>query len=343
MKQILKNKRGKEVLQKMLAGERDERMTVSFYRYFEIENPQKYRDELFLLWSACRVLGRVYVSQEGINAQINIPKPNWVGFQKIVAQTKGLEHMRYKIGVAEDGESFLRLTIKLREKIVADGLAEKEIDLQKIGEHVSAHEINRAVKDKNALVVDMRNHYEYEVGHFDGAVCPNTATFKQALPEAVKIAKAYKEKEVVLYCTGGIRCEKASAYFIRQGFKNVKQLHGGIIAYAHQTKAEKLENTYKGKNFVFDGRNSEPIGTEIISNCHQCGAACDQHTNCKNAICHLMFIQCDTCKKTFDNCCSDACQDVKNKKFEKKYAKSEDTLRIYSKHAKKNLTIPQSA
>lgn len=113
-----------------------------------------------------------------------------------------------------------------------------------------------------------------------------------------------------MYCTGGIRCEKASAYYKHQGFKNVYQLEGGIINYAKQIKEEGLESKFIGKNFVFDNRLGERITDDIISQCHQCGKPCDNHTNCMNDGCHLLFIQCDECKNAMENCCSSECLDV---------------------------------
>ena len=113
-----------------------------------------------------------------------------------------------------------------------------------------------------------------------------------------------------MYCTGGIRCEKASAYFKHKGFKNVFQLEGGIIEYAKQVKAEKIKNQFIGKNFVFDERRGESISNCIIAKCHQCGSPCDTHVNCSNEACHLLFIQCESCQDKRQVCCSSECQDI---------------------------------
>ena len=121
-----------------------------------------------------------------------------------------------------------------------------------------------------------------------------------------------KDKNIIMYCTGGIRCEKASAYMLHRGFKNVFHLEGGIINYANKIKELNLSNKFHGKNFVFDDRLGERITNEIISNCHQCGSPADTHTNCKNEACHLLFIQCDSCAQKFQGCCSSACQEVLN-------------------------------
>ena len=113
-----------------------------------------------------------------------------------------------------------------------------------------------------------------------------------------------------MYCTGGIRCEKASAYFKHKGFKEVYQLEGGIIEYARQVKAQSLENKFIGKNFVFDERRSERISEDVIAQCHQCGAPCDSHVNCINEACHLLFIQCAACQEKMNECCSISCKEI---------------------------------
>jgi UPF0176 protein len=156
----------------------------------------------------------------------------------------------------------------------------------------------------------MRNHYEYEVGHFDNAIEIPSDTFRDQLPMAAEMMQPHKDKNIIMYCTGGIRCEKASAYMLHEGFKNVYHLEGGVIHYANQIKAAGLESKFKGKNFVFDDRLGEQITDDIIASCHQCGKPADTHTNCKNDACHLLFIQCDACAKSFDGCCTTACKDV---------------------------------
>jgi UPF0176 protein len=164
----------------------------------------------------------------------------------------------------------------------------------------------------------MRNHYEYEVGHFENAIEIPSDTFRDQLPMAVNMLKEQKDKNIIMYCTGGIRCEKASAYMLHNGFQNVYHLEGGIIQYANKVKKERLPNKFLGKNFVFDGRLGEKIGEEIISHCHQCGAPCDTHTNCANEACHLLFIQCQSCAEKYEGCCSEECQSVNHLSEEEK-------------------------
>ncbi|TBX71308.1 rhodanese-related sulfurtransferase [Flavobacterium silvisoli] len=288
-----------------------QRLTLSFYAYAKIEDPQQFRNELFLAWNALDALGRIYVAHEGINAQMSVPAENFEAFRDTLEVYDFMKGIRLNVAVEHDDHSFLKLTIKVRHKIVADGLNDDTFDVTNKGIHLKAKEFNQILEDPNTIVVDFRNHYESEVGHFKGAITPDVETFRESLPIINEQLKDFKEdKNLVMYCTGGIRCEKASAYFKHQGFKNVYQLEGGIIQYAKQIKEEGLESKFIGKNFVFDNRLGERITEDIVSQCHQCGKPCDNHTNCANDGCHLLFIQCDECKALMENCCSTECLEI---------------------------------
>ena len=288
-----------------------ERLTLSFYKYAHIHNPQLFRDHLFLSWDSLEVLGRIYVAHEGINGQLSLPAPRFEEFKAHLDSIRFLEGVRLNIAIEQDLKSFLKLTIKVKEKIVADGLEDDTFDVTQKGTHVNALEFNHLLEDKKTICVDMRNHYESEIGHFQNAVTPDVDTFRESLPIIEKDLSEFKEdKNLLMYCTGGIRCEKASAYFKHKGFKNVYQLEGGIIEYARQVKNQDLENKFIGKNFVFDERRGERISADIIAQCHQCGAACDTHVNCLNEACHLLFIQCESCSEKMNHCCSDACKEI---------------------------------
>tara|TARA_B110000046_G_scaffold185275_1_gene226331 strand:- start:2511 stop:3542 length:1032 start_codon:yes stop_codon:yes gene_type:complete len=291
------------------AGE--DRLTISFYQYHHIENTSIFRDHLFINWDSMDVLGRVYVADEGINAQLSVPANNFETFKAHLDSIDFLKDVRLNIAVEQDNKSFLKLKIKVREKIVADGLNDESFDVTDIGVHLKAKEFNDIIEQDDTILIDMRNHYESEIGHFKNADTPDVDTFRDSLPLISESIKGHEEdRNIVMYCTGGIRCEKASAYFKHQGFKNVFQLEGGIINYARQIEAEGLKNKFQGKNFVFDHRKSERISEAIISNCHQCGEPSDAHVNCANQACHLLFIQCDNCRTKMDECCSNKCKDV---------------------------------
>jgi len=307
---MLENRINKEVLKENLKNETFKRQTISFYKYFDIENPKVFRDKLYENWSSLQCFGRIYVAHEGINAQMSLPESQLAAFLKQLYFIPQLDNVPIKYAIEDDGKSFYKLTIKVRPKIVADGLAHNSYDLSKVGKHLSAMEFHNAINQPEIIVVDMRNHYESEIGKFESAYCPDVDTFKEAIHDVVEKFKDEKDKQFLLYCTGGIRCEKASAFLIHNGFENVAQLHGGIIEYAQQIKRLKEPSKFYGKNFVFDERLGESIDGQIISHCHQCGQPADTHTNCANNDCHLLFIQCAECKTQYEGCCCDNCKDT---------------------------------
>lgn len=286
------------------------RKTVSFYKYYQLPNPQIFRDHLYLLLEPIGVLGRIYVASEGINAQVSVPEENWEKFVEVLHSITFLAGNRLNLAVEDNPVSFSVLKIKLRKKIVADGLDDSTFNPSDTGTHLNAKAFNDLVARPDTVVIDMRNHYESEVGHFQGAILPDVDTFRDSLPIVEEILKPHHDKHIVMYCTGGIRCEKASAWFKHRGFPKVYQLEGGIIKYAKDVHDQGIENKFLGKNFVFDERLGERISEEIISKCHQCGRPSDTHTNCRNEACHLLFIQCPECSAKFEGCCSEACQEV---------------------------------
>src|SRR5690554_2524507 len=307
--QVLHNKISNEELKARMLAETTPRTTVSFYKYFNIEDPQTFRDNLYIKLFDLNVFGRIYVAKEGINGQISVPEDNFDFFQETIYQAAPeLNGIRLNIAVDDDGKSFWVLRIKVRKKIVADGIDDPTFDLSKRGRYLQAEEINKMIDDQDVTFVDMRNHYEYEVGRFEGAIEVPSDTFREQLPMTVEMLKDQKDKDIVMYCTGGIRCEKASAYLLHHGFKNVYAIDGGIIEYAKTAKEQGLPMKFIGKNFVFDERLGERITDDVIADCHQCGQPCDAHTNCNNDGCHLLFIQCESCAQKYDGCCCEDCQ-----------------------------------
>jgi len=309
---VLHNRVSQAELKQRLLEETEKRITISFYQYFPIAEPQQFRDELYKALNALHVFGRIYVAQEGINAQISVPESNLEAFKNYLWSIQPLNGLRLNIAVDDDGKSFWVLKIKVRDKVVADGISDPTFSMENKGRYVNAKEMNELLKDESTVVIDMRNHYEYEVGHFTSAIEIPSDTFREQLPMAVDMMKEHKDKNIIMYCTGGIRCEKASAYMLHSGFKNVYHLEGGIINYARQAKEAGLESKFIGKNFVFDDRLGERITEDVIAKCHQCGQPADTHTNCKNDGCHLLFIQCEACAEKYDGCCSADCKTVYN-------------------------------
>ncbi|MGB0850810.1 MAG: rhodanese-related sulfurtransferase [Bacteroidia bacterium] len=323
-----------EELKDRIKNSDEKRTTISFYRYAKIGNPQLFRDHIFYHWNPLGVLGRIYVANEGINAQLSVPTANLDGFKKELDDILFLNDLRLNYAVEDDGKSFFKLAIKVRKKIVADGLEDDLFDVSKPGDYLKVEEFNRLTDQEDTVLIDMRNHYESEVGHFEGAWCPDVDTFREQLPLVVDELSDQKDKPVVMYCTGGIRCEKASAYLKHKGFKDVYHLEGGIIKYARDAKEAGLRNKFIGKNFVFDERLNERITDDIIAECHQCGESFDDHTNCKNKACNLLFIQCPKCAKKYEGTCSEECKSIAAlpEEEQRELRKGKDTgVRIFSK------------
>jgi len=316
---VLHNRISNKELKALMMEETFKRTTISFYNYFLIHNPQQFRDDLYKLLNALLVFGRIYIAKEGINAQLSVPNHFLNDFKTALNNIVPLNNIRLNIAVEDSeglndelkqGKSFWVLKIKVRDKIVADGIEDPAFSMENKGKYVNASQMNELLNNADTVVVDMRNHYEFEVGHFTNAIEIPSDTFREQLPMALDILKGKENKNIIMYCTGGIRCEKASAYMLHEGFQNVFHLEGGIIHYANEIKAQGLTSKFIGKNFVFDDRLGERITNDIIANCHQCGSACDTHTNCKNDGCHLLFIQCKTCAQKMIGCCSIECVDT---------------------------------
>ncbi|MBK8489900.1 MAG: rhodanese-related sulfurtransferase [Saprospirales bacterium] len=322
----LHNRVNKDVLKQRIQEDGAQRITFSFYQYAQIPNPEVFRDHLYMKWNALGVFGRIYVATEGINGQLSLPEVNLEAFRATLDQIDFLKGVRLNYAIEDDGKSFFKLTIKVRRKIVADGLNDHTFDVTQRGQHLNAEEFNALTAKPETIVVDMRNHYESEIGHFENALTPEVATFREALPLVVDMLEDKKEQPIVMYCTGGIRCEKASAYLRHKGFKEVYQLDGGIIEYARQVQEKGLPNKFQGKNFVFDERLGERISGEVIAHCHQCGEPADTHVNCANDVCHLLFIQCNACAEKYHGCCSRQCSDFMHLPEEERQEKKNELV-----------------
>ena len=340
----LRNRINKDELKVRLAQENIERVTLSFYKYVKIEDPKELRDHLFKIWTGLNCYGRIYVAHEGINAQMSIPKSHWHDFVSGLYSDIRFTDVPFKIAVDDDGKSFYKLAIKVKDKVVADGITDVDFDASNTGNYLNAEGFNKAIEDPNTIVVDMRNHYESEVGRFDKAFCPDADTFREELPLVVDHLKGQEDKKVIMYCTGGIRCEKASAYLKHKGFKDVNHLQGGIIQYAKEVKEQGLESKFRGVNFVFDERIGERITEDILSGCHQCGKPCDVHVNCKNDDCHLLFIQCADCAKSMQGCCTPKCMEIAALPLEEqralrkgKHKNDVENLSVYKSRLRPNL------
>ena len=307
---LLHNRVNREELKARMLADSRPYTTISFYRYHSISEPQQFRDQLYKTLSSLEVVGRIYVAGEGINAQVALPHEHLEAFKQAIHSIDFLESIRLNIAIEEHDKGFYKLDVKVRPKIVADGIDDPDFNPGTTGRYLEAAEWNEMMSDPAAVVIDMRNHYESEVGRFENARCPEADTFREELQEVIDEFQEDRSKRILMYCTGGIRCEKASAWMKHNGFDEVYHLKGGIINYVNQVKSTGIENKFHGVNFVFDQRLSERVSDEIIAKCHQCGSPADTHVNCANVGCHILFIQCASCAEKHDGCCSDICKDV---------------------------------
>lgn len=306
------NKIERKILMERVKRETFRRKIFSFYRYVRIENPETFRDQLYQTWFPMNVLGRIFVATEGINAQMSVPESIWSDFLTTLNLFPQLQDIRMNDAVESGKYAFFKLDIRARDRILADGLDEHIFETSSIGTHLSPQEFHEMVGEKDVIVVDARNGYECDIGHFEGAVLPKNRTFAKVLPEIKNTLQNHKDKKILMYCTGGIRCEKASAYMKKEGFKHVFQLKGGIIHYANEIKKLNLKTKFIGSNFVFDERMAESITDHKLVSCQHCGNAHSSYSNCENVHCHGMMIQCPSCAQKYEHCCSSECMEKKS-------------------------------
>jgi UPF0176 protein len=306
---FLYNRVNKKELRKKVAAETFKRITLSFYRYVHIDEPELLRDELYAYWQSQQVYGRIYIAHEGINAQMSVPEHFVMDFINHLYRNPLFKDVPLKQAVKDDSKSFFALKIKVKNKIVSDGLRENTFNPGDAGEPLDPFTFHQMLDEPGNIIVDMRNKYESEVGHFKNAIRPNVKTFRESLPKVLKQLEDKKDQNLLLYCTGGIRCEKASAYLKHQGFKNVFQLYGGIIQYAKEMEKLGMESKFIGKNFVFDERMGEQITTDVLGKCYRCGNSSDRQVNCALDSCHTLIIQCEKCAEEMKGCCSEKCFD----------------------------------
>ena len=330
MEKRLYNKKSKEELIKNLRSEPFKRITCSFYKYITIKTPLQFRDSMYLYLDSLKILGRVYVASEGINAQISVPDYVWNKFKIGIKNFRVLKNVSIKKAIS-DGDSFYKLVVKEKKEIVAYGVSDDLYDMNEVGKYLNAEQFNKAIDEDNTAIIDMRNFYETEVGRFKNAEIPKVEKSKDLLPEVRRMLNGREDHKVLLYCTGGIRCEKASSFLIKSGIKNVKQLEGGIIQYAHDIRNKDMNSRFIGKNFVFDARLGERITKDIIANCHLCGSPSDNHRDCNNDTCHILFIQCKKCEEKLSGCCSNECKDFASLPMSKQKELRKDPKRVIKK------------
>ncbi|MBS0634574.1 MAG: rhodanese-related sulfurtransferase [Verrucomicrobia bacterium] len=282
-------------------------LVLAYYHITKLEQPELLVKAHKAFFKDKDFKGRIYLAKDGINGTLSAPKELVCEYMQWLWSQPGFDNAEFKIQEFED-HTFGKLTVKTRPELVALGF-EVPLDEKAIGAHLSPKEWREMYEtEENKVVLDVRNDYEWELGHFEGSESPPCKTFKDFDDYSKELkARVNPETKVLMCCTGGIRCEFFSSLLKQQGFEHVFQLQGGIIKYG----AEEKSKHWKGKLFVFDDRLSIPISdekTEVIGKCHHCNKEAERYYNCANMDCNELFLCCEDCLKAFHGCCQDSCQ-----------------------------------
>ncbi len=274
----------------------------SFYKYIDLLDPESFQKEHQEFCNALEIKGKVLVAQEGINGSVSGTKEQIKEYEEKLNSYKEFSDLTFKRTLSSE-HPFKKTIVRIREEIVTSKL---KVDPKKTGKYITPLALKKLYDtQQDFLLLDARNAYESAIGRFKNAITPNIDIFRD-FPKVLSTLQPYKEKKIVLYCTGGVRCEKASAFLLKEGFKDVHQIEGGIINYITQ-----FPDTYfEGRCFVFDDRLSVPTGekTKDISLCEKCHVPCSLYINCSNISCDRLFLCCDSCKIEFQSTCSKICK-----------------------------------
>lgn len=282
-----------------------------YYKIHTIQHPEKVVEIHKEICKALQLKGRILIGKDGINGTVGGSKEAIELYKAYCNSTRPFKNIDFKESTSEENP-FPKMSIKAREEIITTE-DRQNFSLCSRGNHIDRDTFHQwLVNGEDMVLLDMRNDYEWEIGRFVNAVRPPMRYFRE-LKDHMGFYDQFKGKKIVMFCTGGIRCEPASAMFLAHGFdpKNIYQLEGGIVKYA-----EKYANDgfYEGKCFVFDDRVAVPVDTsedaKILGECALCQTTCDEYTNCINSGCNLLYIACSDCIEEYQNCCSEECKEI---------------------------------
>ncbi len=283
---------------------------ILFYKYIEITDPWALRAQQRELCQQLGLKGRIWIAEEGINGTLSGPIEAADQYVAAMQQDERFADVDFKESFFE-GETFPKLKVKVRPEVVRLGIDPRELTPENGGKHLTPQETHELITQKpdDLVIFDARNAFEAEIGKFTDAIVPDIEYFRE-FPEYIeKNLDKFKNKQVLMYCTGGIRCERASTLLkSKKVAKEVYQVEGGIHRYVEHYP----DGHFRGKNYVFDGRVSVRVNDDILSTCELCEVSCDDYTNCVNAYCNKQFIVCDPCIDKMNNTCSKKCQELVN-------------------------------
>lgn len=281
-----------------------------YYLYSPISDPEAYREEHRALCEKLDLLGRILIGKEGINGTVSGLTENCQAYIKAMHENPVTEKTEFKIDPAKE-HLFPRLSIRAREEIVTLGLGEDDFfPPECTAEHLSAKEWREAMKDPDAVLVDIRNDYEHKIGHFKNAILPEVGNFRDT-PEWIRQNRhLFEGKKIMTYCTGGIRCEKFSGFLLKEGFHDVVQLDGGIVKYSKDEDVRGED--FEGQMYVFDKRIAIPVNhvnPSVIARCQFCNGPCERYINCQNLSCNAQHFCCERCENDTSGFCCPECKD----------------------------------
>lgn len=281
--------------------------TLLYYCYSRIEDAEQFASNHFQFCKSLNLVGRIIVADEGLNGTVSGTVESCKIYMDTLHADPRFSKIDFKIDDVEE-PSFIKMHCRYKAEIVHSGLRDPGIidPEKKTGIHLEPADFVKMKDDQDVVIVDVRSNYEHSIGRFKNAVTFDIENFRD-FPAMINELAQYKDKKIVTYCTGGIKCEKASALLLHEGFENVYQLHGGIIKYGKEAGGEDFE----GKCYVFDNRVAVDVNTVnpvVISTCRNCGAHTTKMINCANPECNEHFTQCDACGEKLDGACSEICQ-----------------------------------
>jgi UPF0176 protein len=287
--------------------------TLLYYCYSRIEDAEQFASDHLQFCKSLNLVGRIIVADEGLNGTVSGAAESCKMYMDTLHADPRFSKIDFKIDNVEE-PSFIKMHCRYKSEIVHSGLRDPGIinPEKKTGIHLEPADFVKMKNDQDVVIVDVRSNYEHSIGRFKNAVTFDIENFRD-FPAMINELAQYKDKKIVTYCTGGIKCEKASALLLHEGFENVYQLHGGIIKYGKEAGGEDFE----GKCYVFDNRVAVDVNTVnpvVISTCRNCGANTTKMINCANPECNEHFTQCDACGEKLDGACSALCQEHPRKR-----------------------------
>ena len=275
-----------------------------YYCYTHIEDPEEFRETHHKYCADLGLLGRIIIAHEGINGTVSGLEAACEAYMQYLQADSRFADIQFKID-EHTQHAFQKLHVRVKSEIVHADLHDIH-PKEKTGEYITPEQLEQIKDDRDTILLDVRSNYEHRIGKFKNAVTLDINHFREFKSQIPKLA-ALRDKKIITYCTGGIKCEKASAYLLEQGFKNVYQLHGGIIRYGQETEGKAFE----GKCYVFDNRLVKDINKKeeiIVGKCYVCRATCDRMVNCANPLCNAHVPLCTSCGEKLDGACSETCK-----------------------------------